>query len=675
MKRYATPVLVLGAVLLYASPAAADTENFELNGKIYTKYLYKNDDTRGCLSLSNPFWPDNIGGGNGICSEFELNILGRVSKYVTAGIRIKSRFGALWQGWWENGDTRWAIPPSEPRFNENTSGEVLGMNHAQYMKLRGLYIRANLPIPTLRFVHIGATDFGMYNEWTIGKSRYIDRDNGNGVFFDGAIGNRFRYNLGAVALPKLFVGPLWTTGLVDADPLAGFWGADWGYALKLEADPTDDLSIRGIFTYIQDWEGDRNDPDNTGASDRERGTDRAIDWRSRFQAVTSSIDGRYSPEWADWLNVTGLLAFSANRPNYEYATNGTLNNNGFSPIVNLVDENGDAKWSTGFGGTVRAELFDPLGIGLSLKAEYFNIGEEFNAIFGSRREADVLLTDGFIGRGFIQGGQLPTLNLANEFVDFDEPWYESVIGWHGGTGLLEYVQGGLNLGFEFTYLDFNTDAQNRDVDVQYPDFLWTDGFLDPMAFTADIRGRAGYSNTFDRGADPRSVYAEFQEREAFILVLKGEYLLPQVPLFKRWLLKGKGKWIRKTDDRNLNEPEDKPPGFDDYVGNLYLAWGFLDIQWTNELSMGVGYEYNFWDEENRQGSQETDYFEYETTIHVFRGTLGYNFGGLLFSYLLEYYYKDQDRFQRMPDGMIDDSVDTNQAYRIWRAKATVEVAF
>ena len=678
MKRFAQAILTVTAlvmVLATARPAAADTENFELNGKIYTKYLYKNDDTRGCLSLSNPFWPDNIGGGNGICSEFELNILGRVSKFVTAGIRIKSRYGALWQGWWENGDTRWAIPPSEPRFNENTSGEVLGLNHAQYMKLRGLYIRANLPIPTLRFVHIGATDFGMYNEWTIGKSRYIDRDNGNGIFFDGAIGNRFRYHLGAVALPKLFVGPLWTTGLVDADPLAGFWGADWGYALKLEADPIDDLSIRGIFTYIQDWEGDRNDPDNTGLSDRDRGTDRAIDWRSRFQAVTNSVDMRYSPEWAEFFNINGLLAFSANRPNYEYATNGTLNNNGFSPIVNRVDENGDALWSAGFAGVVRAELYDPFGIGLSLKAEYFNIGEEFNAIFGARREADVLLTDGFIGRGFIEGGQLPTLNLANEFVDFDEPWYETVIGWHGGTALLEYVQGGLNLNFEFTYLDFNTDAQNRDVDNQYPDFLWTDGFLDPMAFTADIRGRAGYSNTFDRGADPRSVYAEFQEREAFILVLKGEYLLPQVPLFKRWLLKGKGKWIRKTDERNLNEAEDKPAGFDNYVGNMYIAWGFLDLQWTNELSMGVGYEYNFWDEENRQGSQQSDYFEYETTIHVFRGTLGYNFGGLLFSYLVEYYHKDQDRFQRLPDGTIDDTVDTNQAYRIWRAKATIEVSF
>jgi len=666
--------LLAGALSISASVARADTANFELNGKIYTKYLYKNDDSRGCLSLSNPFWPDNIGGGNGVCSEFELNILGRVSKYVTAGVRLKSRFGALWQGWWENGDTRWTRPPSEPRFAENTSGEVMGMNHAQYIKLRGVYIRAKLPIPTVNFVHIGASDFGWYNEWTIGKSRYIDRDNGNGVFVEGAVGRRFRYHVGAIALPKLFVGPLWTSGLIDADPLSGFWGNDWAYALKFEGDPIDDLSLRGIFTYIHDWEGDRNDPDRTGASDRRRGTDRSVDLAERFQAVTHSVDARWTPRDLDFLTVTGLLAFSATKPNFDYATNGTLENNGFSPILNLIDEDGNAQWAHGFGGTVRAEVFDPLGIGLSLKTEYFNIGEQFNAVFGARREADVLLTDGFIGRGFIDGGQLPTLNLANEFVDFDEPWYESAIGWHGGTAILEYVNGGLSAALEGTYIGYNTNAQNRDVDIEYPDFLWTDGFLDPLAFTAD--GRDGYANVFDRGADPRSVFKEFKDRESFVFVLKGEYLLPKIPVFQRWVFRSKFKWIHDTDGRRNeeNEPEDRPDGYDDYQGNLFLGFGQIDLQWSNALSTGFGYEFNWWDEQNRSRLGD-DYIEGQSTIHVFRSTLGYTFGGLTFGYLLEYFYKDQDRFAELPDGTIDDGVDTNQAYRVWRAKATVEVGF
>ena len=266
-----TRLLALFFLLAFFSAprsAVADIANFDLNGKIYTKWLYKNDDSRGCLSLSNPFWQDNIGGSNGVCTEFELNIQGRVSRYVTAGVRIKSRFGALWQGWWENGDTRWDFP-NDATFYENTSGEALGMNHAQYMKLRGAFIRAALPIPTVKWVHIGASDFGMFNEWTIGKIRYIDRDNGNGVFFEGEVADAVRYHLGAIALPKLFVGPRWTTGLRNAEPLAGFWGADWGYALKLETDPIEDLSIRVIGSYIQDWEADRFDPDQTGPSDFE----------------------------------------------------------------------------------------------------------------------------------------------------------------------------------------------------------------------------------------------------------------------------------------------------------------------------------------------------------------------------------------------------------------------
>ena len=71
------------AVLLAAGRAHADTGNFDLSGKIYTKYMYKNDDSQGCLSLSNPFWNDNIQGSNGACTEFELNIKGRVGPKVS----------------------------------------------------------------------------------------------------------------------------------------------------------------------------------------------------------------------------------------------------------------------------------------------------------------------------------------------------------------------------------------------------------------------------------------------------------------------------------------------------------------------------------------------------------------------------------------------------------------
>lgn len=649
----ATALAIAITLVLTAVPARADTSNFELNGKLYTKFLYKNDDSAGCLSLSNPFWPDNIGGSNGACSEFELTMLGRVSKYVTAGVRMQSRFGATWQNWWENGDVRWDYP-NDTLFLENTSGESLGMNHALYMKLRGTFLRVAPPIPTVRWVHFGASDFGMFNEWTIGKVRYIDRDNGHGVFVEGDIGDGIvRYHTAAIATPKLFIGPRWTSGLRNADPLAGSWGGDWSYAAKLETDAIDDLSLRLIASYVHDWEADDDDPDETGPSDVERGTNRAIERETRYQGLNATFEARYSPTAAPALNVSGLVAYAYNLVNDEYATNAVRDDQGFSPLLYLTDDNGDPEAAQGFAGKLLVELFDPLDLGLSFKAEYFNIGSEFNAIFGARREADVLITDGIIGSGFTQGGQLPTLNLANEFVDFDEAWYEAIIGWHGGTGIIELQQGLLAADLEYTYITYNTNSQGRDTDNQYPDFLYTDGFTDPQAFTAD----QDYSNVYDRGRDPRSVYKEFQDRQTMIVVGNIETAIPGAEDLRVSL---KGKWVHDTDERNLDNDDD------DYVGDLYLGYGMVKWQATNEFATGLGYEYQYWDEARRSGSQETAFHDYATTKHTGRLLAGYTFGGLTFNYMVEYFHKDQER---------DRPGSPDQQWRVWRAKATVEAGW
>src|SRR5512146_849307 len=94
--------LALAIFLAVPSEAPADLANFDISGKIYNKYMFQNDATTGCLSLGNPFWSDNVTGHNGLCSEFEMNIKGRVSDRISAGIQLKSRWGQLWQDWWEN---------------------------------------------------------------------------------------------------------------------------------------------------------------------------------------------------------------------------------------------------------------------------------------------------------------------------------------------------------------------------------------------------------------------------------------------------------------------------------------------------------------------------------------------------------------------------------------------
>lgn len=122
--------LICLCFLVVIPTAQAEIANFDLGAKIYTKWLYQNNDRQGLLWLGHPAEKDNYSGDNGVGSEFELLIKGKVSRYIRAGVRLKSRFGALWHNWWENGDMR-DVP--------DNSGESLGMNHAEYIRLRGYW--------------------------------------------------------------------------------------------------------------------------------------------------------------------------------------------------------------------------------------------------------------------------------------------------------------------------------------------------------------------------------------------------------------------------------------------------------------------------------------------------------------------------------------------------------
>ncbi|MCA9515858.1 MAG: hypothetical protein KC635_13020 [Myxococcales bacterium] len=623
-----------GAGLLFSPPASAETANFELYGKIYTKWLYRNNDKQGVLTLGNPFWPDNISGDNGVATEFELNILGRVSDSVRAGVRIKSRFGALWQDWWENGDIAYD--------EENTSGESLGMNRAQYIKLRGYWIQAQLPIPTVDSVLVGSSDLGMFNEWTIGKVRYIDRDNGKGIFIQGTVDEDYlRYTAAVIALPKLWVGPNWSTGVGDPLLRIPFYSQDWGYGLKLESDPLEDVRLTAIVTATVDSEIDRADPDAVGSENAtcldELGNpipgcarDGAVDWSDRYTNVVGTLEAQIDSWDGGSFNLLG--GFSVSRINEDYAGNGVLLNNGVFPLV--YDD------ITGGFVRARAELFD-IAENVSLRLEYFNIGQHFQTIFGARREADVLLTD-----GFLEGGQIPTLNSANEFVDFDEPWYETIIGWHGGTAILAY-ESDLELSLEETFLTYNTNAQERDVETKYPDFLHTDGYTDTDLYD--------YANVYDRGRDPRSVFHRNQDRMSNIAVLKG---LWRTGLGRGFELGFKLKFIWDQDKRSDTTSED------DYLGlistnRLWVAYPFAD-----GLKVTLGGQFDYWKEDNRRGTLEQGYGDDTTTKVRPWLDLSYTFKGFALRYRLEYVYKDAQRER-----------DTDREFNVIRSKASLEVGW
>ena len=54
--------------------------------------------------------------------------------------------------------------------------------------MRGLTARFTPGYKWLDAATIGSTDLGMFDPFTIGKIRYIDRDNAKAVLFQGAAG-------------------------------------------------------------------------------------------------------------------------------------------------------------------------------------------------------------------------------------------------------------------------------------------------------------------------------------------------------------------------------------------------------------------------------------------------------------------------------------------------------
>ena len=395
-----------------AAKAAPPTFALRWRVETYTKILYQNDQSQGSVSMGTPHPKgDNYAGNNGFASELVLYVDGRVSDRVEVGARLKSRFHRQWGDFYENGDM--AVDESGTPAGADATGESLGMNHAAYIQLRGLYVRMKPPIPTVKTFHVGSSDLGDYNAWTIGKVRYIDRDNANGLFLDGSV-KSLNYHIGRVTLPKLYASAGWNSGHDDALVQNPFWTRDASYVLKLDQQPTDWISWKLVSAFLIDEEADLNDPDAYGSNNFQDKTDHVVSTLPRYMNSNTTLELQLNKGIVDSNVVVGV---SYSKPDLGYVANGVDNNDGIFPIP--------MKEATSYAAKARADIIDPFGIGLSIRFEYFNIGADWVATFGSRRENDVLLTDGFLD------GQTPTLNVANEFIDFRDQYYESIIGWHG----------------------------------------------------------------------------------------------------------------------------------------------------------------------------------------------------------------------------------------------------
>lgn len=529
----ALALAALAIGVLAPDAAAEDTKKFSITGVNYTKWLWGTNRFDGSLYNFTSI-PGEGFGDNGQGTELELLVSAKPSKKIEVSGRMKARFN---QNFWTNGGGFGGGGAGTPGSGDCLGGDCgeFDSRSAQYIKFRGLTITINPGYSWVDTVTIGSSDFGMFDPWTIGKIRYIDRDNNAGLLFQGSFMDRkVTYDLTRISLNRLVYGPNFTTGDYPVQ--------DATYGGQLKFTPSSKFDGTVIYSYVNDVEIDPTDFN----------LDDGRDLKSRFRNNVAGVKFGVHP--SSKIDLRGAAYFSSADSNPEFAPASFFGISGFSPVPagKLDDE----------AYVFDLDLNDPFGVGLDIAFQYFDIGADYVSITAARREADVLITEGHdstwawpgpsnisfgvfntgnlrIGYGGWQGNaqQVATINVDNEFTDFEEPMAETVIGWKGFTVAPRIALGDLDLSAEYTTLDYNTDWQ-----------AWGD----PSRAILD----SVYPNhESDAGVGSfRNAYAPFQDKSTDFIVLKGNYF---VDVGRGLEIFGKVKWIDEQDKR-MNDPRFLP---------------------------------------------------------------------------------------------------------------------
>jgi hypothetical protein len=506
-----------------ASAARTDKFGIKVNGQLFINFLHENDATQGT---------NHTHGHNGIAPELELNMLAKVSNNIEVGARIQSRYREnYWATFWDM-----AV--------HNGNIERPGL-----FKLRGSWADVRTPDwlkGIVDKVHVGASDLAMFSPYTIGRLRYIDRDNAGGLFLSAKLGKTFSYDLARISLPSLWAGPGWRTAGTDYDNQL-YINKDYAFAGKVDFKPNNQYDVRVLAYHTSDLEVDPLDTNSRNG----------VDFTDRFTSTVISADFAANP--VDFLQLSGVFAHAAT---VYKAENYTKDWGGWNSMP--AKDCKDSMFK------LTALLQDPLKVGLNFGLEYFNIGDDYISIMASRREQDQLLTEGFEGDDVVgrwnawsagepwrftqdwigyEGnyGQTVSPIADNGETQFDEVPYQSIIGWKGFTGTANFSKGGLDLAAEVTGIGYNSNTQGRDMNI-YP--------VNAMIWNQD------------------------QDRSTFIGLLRFKYAFT---IGKAFDLSGKVKLIDDKDNAKLGDPSD------DYKSKKWIYDIGLGCQVTDEIYAKVGY--------------------------------------------------------------------------------------
>ena len=504
MSKKSLAVALVGAAAFSFSTGAVAAEMGEMQwmGSIYAKFLDGSKNRASGLYNSS----EQGSGDQGQGIEFELLFFNQVSRQVEIGGRLKARFNT---NYWTN-------------FGGFAADE-LDPRSAQYMKFRGAYARITPGYDWLDSAHFGSHDLGLWDPFTVGKIRYIDRDNASGIILQGSgLEGDLRWDLARISLPKLWAGPGFNTG--------DFSAQDAAFVGQFKYSPSPDWSVGAIAKYIRDQEI------NAFETDVRDGTDNEI----RYDNTVIGLKGAVSP--ADALDVNAAFYWSYfNNDDPEVFT--------FSPALN--QDGDDTAW------TINIDINDVGLEDLAFNIQLFDFGEDFISVMAARREADVLITEGTegawgwsrpdynegrlaneaaraqVGYGGWNGNaqQVMSLGADNDFTDFDETMAESVLGWRGFTIIPTYTIADWELQAEYSYIDFNTNWQA----CNGTSLAACDKY--PQNEENDSWGVGGWY---------RSVFSEFKEREMQIFAINAGY---SFDIGSGLDFEAKYKYMEDTDDR------------------------------------------------------------------------------------------------------------------------------
>jgi hypothetical protein len=516
-------LLGLAAALPVVSANAATDDKLQWFGTVYIKFLDGNRNLNG-LTNNVETIPGETNGDQGQGIEADLNLKANVSRNVEAGVRLQSRFN---QNFWSNFGGFGYNPDPANLGDENNP------LRNQYIKLRGAYVRITPGYEWIDSVLIGNNDFGLWDPLTLGKFRYIDRDNAGGVIAQGTGANgAVKWDVARLSLPKLFLGPGFSNDNSNLFANDAAWITQW----KVQASPTTNLTA--IVMHVDDRE---RDPRDTDVRDGRNTI-------SRYSNEVYALKGQF----------TGIPNLDINAAAY-YSE---------FEIANTACPGTDLNGSCRFSPTLRRDASDWAGFlnfeigeiipNLTFSAQAFHIGSDYLSVLAARREADVLLTEGREGSwqwgrpdynfgnpnngnstgGLGYGGwngstqQVVSLIADNDNTDFDERAVETVIGWQGVTFVPRFSQGDLELQGEISYVTFDTNWQacggtDKDRDcARYP--------------------RQEGIHSWGLGGDHRSPYAPYQDRHFWIAALNGNYL---ADIGEGLQLSARIKYIRDEDKR------------------------------------------------------------------------------------------------------------------------------